>query len=283
MAIQWFPGHMTKALRELAQNLKKVDAVLYVLDARAPISTLNPELSKMVSEKPIIYILSKADMADPDQTKKWLDYFNKMGNKALAIDSTKSNTKKIIISAIKEVLSPKIEKNRQKGFNATLRVCVIGVPNTGKSTLINTLAQEVVTKTGNIVGVTRSIAWRKIENWLEVMDTAGTLWPKFEDEQVANKLAFIGSISDNVLDTTEVAIDLLELLKNIVPKSLTERYTIPDIALDNITLLEDICKKRGYIFRGGEIDYERGGKAILDDFRKTRIGKITLDRFEDFF
>lgn len=280
MNIQWFPGHMTKALRELESNLKKVDAVIYVLDARAPLSTLNPEISKIVSNKPIIYVLNKADMADRVQTEKWVKYMSKFGI-AMAIEATKGNIKKLITDAIKKSLSDKINKNKQKGFNVTLRACVVGVPNTGKSTLINVLARAVLSKTGNIAGVTRSASWRKIEDGLELMDTAGTLWPKFDDQEIANNLAFIGSVSDNVVDISSLALSLIKKLKKIAPSELQKRYKIEDIKKDDLVIFEEICKTRGFLFKKNEFDYERCGRAIIDDFRKCRIGKITLDRIED--
>ncbi len=277
MKIQWFPGHMTKALRDLEENIKKVDVVIYVLDARAPLSCINPEITKIVSRKPIIYILNKADMANRIQTAKWEKYLSKDNNIALSLDATKSSTKQHISEAIKSCLHEKIEKQKEKGFSYTLRACVVGVPNTGKSTLINSVASDKLSKTGNIAGVTRSSAWRKVDEHIELLDNPGTLWPRLDNEITACNLAFIGSISDLVLDTTDLAFALIEKLIKIAPNELKQRYLLDSLDYETITIYEKICKKRGFIFKRGEFDYERCGKAILDDFRKGRIGKITLD------
>lgn len=279
MNIQWFPGHMTKALRELSTIIGKVDAVLYVLDARAPFSCLNPEIGEIVKNKPIIYVLNKADMADRILTEKWLKFFQSKSGFAISTNSTRSTEKKTIVQAIKTALSAKIAKQREKGFSISLRVCVVGVPNTGKSTLINTLASSSLAKTGNIPGVTRSAEWKKIENGMEMLDNAGTLWPKFENKEIAKNLAFIGSISDNVVDNVEVAFALVEKLVEIAPTMLENRYDLHGVfGKETLAIFEEICKNRGFVLKKGEFDYERCAKSIIDDFRKCRIGRITLDR-----
>lgn len=281
MDIQWFPGHMTKALRELSAIISKVDAVLYVLDARAPFSCLNPEIGNIVKNKPIIYVLNKSDMADRVMTERWLKFFESKSGFAISTNSTKSIERKTIIQAIRKALSEKIERQKEKGFSVSLRVCVVGVPNTGKSTLINTLATSSLAKTGNLPGVTRSLEWKKIENGLEMLDNAGTLWPKIEDEKIAKNLAFIGSISDNVLDSTEIAFALLEKIVEIAPKLLEKRYEIQNVSIkETLLIFEEICKYRGFILKKGEFDYERCAKSIIDDFRKCRIGRITLDEIK---
>lgn len=216
-------------------------------------------------------------MANNVETEKWIKYFSKDNNIAIATNSIRNSTKTVVVSEIRKCLKDKIQKNKLKGFSSVLRVCVVGVPNTGKSTLINTLANATLSKTGNIAGVTRTAVWRKVENGIELMDNAGTLWPKLEDDNISLNLAFIGSISDNVLDTTELAFSLIEKLKIIDPKDLKERYQLDSLDKETLEIIENICKTRGFIFKKNEFDYERCGKAIIDDFRKCRIGKITLD------
>ena len=281
VTINWFPGHMNKALNELASMIKKVDAVIYVLDARAPRSSFNPEIYKIVQNKPIIYVLNKSDMADSIETKKWVEFYKTKGKLALSTNSTNSLIRKEIIKAIKQSLSEKLTKNQEKGINVTLRLCVVGVPNTGKSTLINTIASNKLSKTGNIAGVTRSLSWRKVDENLELLDNPGTLWPKFSSNTIAENLAFIGSISDNVVDISDLAFALINKLKMIAPKELKDRYNLNTLDGETLEIYEEICKNRGFLFKKGDYDYERCGKAIIDDFRKARIGKITLERVTD--
>ncbi|MEG1581608.1 MAG: ribosome biogenesis GTPase YlqF [Clostridia bacterium] len=276
MKIQWFPGHMTKALREIEKNLKLVDIVLYILDARAPFSCYNPALNEVIQNKPVVFVFNKSDLANHELTEYWMAYFKKQGDAVISIDATNNSCRTIVASTITKCLKDKIERFKVKGINPLLRALVIGVPNSGKSTLINTLSKTIKAKTGNIAGVTRGSQWIKVNETIEMLDTPGTLWPSFENEKVAENLAFIGSINDSVLDIQEVGFALMCRLKELAPKLLFDRYNIT-YDEDNLQLFENICEKRGFIARNKVFDYERCSKSIIDDFRKCRIGKITLD------
>jgi|AntRauTorcE11897_2_1112592.scaffolds.fasta_scaffold00001_75 ribosome biogenesis GTPase A len=280
MIIQWYPGHMSKALRMMEKEMNLVDLAIYVLDSRAPFSCVNPSFKSMTAGKPVIYVLNKSDLADPKKTVEWAKFFEKENTKSIILNSTLSNSSKKVVESIKELLSKKLEKNRKKGIIMPLRALVIGVPNSGKSTLVNNLCNKGKTVTGNKPGVTKGKQWVKIANNIELLDTPGTLWPSFEDERIALHLAYIGSIKDQVLDLEEVALKLIEDLKNKDASILENRYNISINDLTPIEIYEEICKKRGFILKGAEYDYKRAATAILDDFRKGRMGQITLDTFE---
>ena len=281
MEIQWFPGHMKKNLRELESSLKIIDAVICVLDARAPFSCINPELEKLFQNKKIIYCLNKIDMADKFVTDEWIKYFRSKNKVALAIDATKSACKNLLLSAINEATKEKQEKQKAKGIVSKIRVAIVGVPNTGKSTLLNTLAGNYVSKTGNIAGVTRSSAWIKLKNNIELMDNAGTLYPKLSNKFVAMNLAFLGSINDVVVDSDELAGLMIERLQKIASQKFFERYEIDNTLTNVDEIINAIGKKRGFLLKGDKVDYDRTCLAIIDDFRKCRIGKITLENPKD--
>lgn len=276
--INWFPGHMRKSLNELQASLKNIDAVICVLDARAPYSCINPELEKICSGKNIIYAINKIDLADSMITKLWEQYFKEKGKTVLRIDATKNSCKSAVINAINIATKSKQEKMKSRGFLMKIRVAIVGVPNTGKSTLLNTLAGGYLSKTGNIAGVTRSSSWIKLDKWLELMDNAGTLVPKFSDTFVAENLAILGSIGERATDYESLAIIVAERLKVIAKDKLSSRYEIEICDKDSgEDIVQKIAKARGFILKGGEIDKQRASTALVDDFRKTRIGKISLE------
>ncbi len=280
MKIQWFPGHMTKALREMEQNIKLVDLVIYVLDARAPKSCINPQFPEFLGNKPIIYVLNKIDLADDRETTLWLKYFNNQPNAmALSLNSTMTNASKVVVGGMEKMLAKKLERNREKGITLPLRAMVIGVPNCGKSTLINNLCGKYKAITGDRPSVTRATQWVRIAGTMEILDTPGTLWPSFEDDETAHNLAYINAIKDEVLDSAELVLDFIAKMLEIYREPFLARYNLEYREdFSPVDYLEGVCKNRKFVLRGGEVDWERGAKAILDDFRKGRIGKITLDR-----
>ena len=269
---------MRKSLNELQASLKNIDAVICVLDARAPYSCINPELEKICLGKNIIYAINKNDLADSTITKLWEQYFKEKGKTVLRIDATKNSCKSAVINAINIATKSKQEKMKSRGFLMKIRVAIVGVPNTGKSTLLNTLAGGYLSKTGNIAGVTRSSSWIKLDKWLELMDNAGTLVPKFSDTFVAENLAILGTIGERATDYESLAIIVAERLKVIAKDKLSSRYEIEICDKDSgEDIVQKIAKARGFILKGGEIDKQRASTALVDDFRKTRIGKISLE------
>lgn len=278
MEIQWFPGHMTKALRMMEEEIRVIDLVIYVLDSRAPYSCMNPSFTEIIGSKPIIYVLNKADLGDETLIKNWASYFNQGNARSILLDSTLSGSGKKVVETMKLLLNDKIERNRKKGIVMPLRAMVIGVPNSGKSTLINNLCGKGKTITGNRPGVTRGKQWVKIADNIELMDTPGTLWPSFDSVTVAKHLAYIGSIRDQVLEIEELALELIKDLIKLNPKLLETRYNFTYESQEAIEIYEHICKVRGLLLKGGEFDYARGAMVVLDDFRKGKLGRITLDR-----
>ena len=282
MVIQWFPGHMTKALRMMEKEIKVVDAIIYVLDARAPFSCVNPKLNALVEGKPIIYVLNKCDMANEEATKNWQQYFRNISGECITLNSTESGTAKKVEFAIKNALNEKIERLKQKGVNAILRAMVLGVPNSGKSTLLINLCGLGKTITGNKPGVTKGKQWVKIASGIELLDTPGTLWPAFDNNQVAHNLAYIGSIKEEVLDIPSLSLDFIMDLNKIDIGIINNRYKITIEPEDEpIDILEKICASRGFLLRGGELDYDRGASALINDFKSGRLGRITLETVND--
>lgn len=281
LSINWFPGHMQKSFRELESSLKIIDAVICVLDARAPYSCINRSLENIISGKEIIYVLNKSDMANPEINKEWKKFFEGKGKICEIIDATKSSCKNVIFKAINKATNTKQEKQKSRGVLGKIRIAIVGVPNTGKSTLLNTLGGAYLSKTGNLAGITRSSSWIKIKNGIELMDNAGTLAPKISDPKVAKNLAFIGSINDNVLSICELAEELVKKLILIAPQQLENRYKL-NCEKNASQILTEIGKIRGYVVKGGEVDLERTSSAIIDDFRKGRIGKISLESPKDY-
>ena len=273
--IQWFPGHMTKAMRMMEESVKLVDGVLVVLDARAPAATINRKLAALCGTKPILYVLNKADLADDKKTDVFISEFAKRGSFALKCSATASPAAKQIASKIALVLREKFARDEQKGVVRPPKMMVCGVPNTGKSTVINALSGQKRAVTGDKAGVTRGKQWIRCAGF-ELLDTPGTMPPSFDNQELARHLAYIGSINDDILDMDDVALELLREIGQTYPSFLTERYGIEDFS-SPLAMYEQVCRRRGFMLRGREFDYERGAKAIVDDFRKGRLGRITLD------
>ncbi len=267
---------MTKALRMMEENAKIVDAVGYVLDARAPFACFNPSFQKIIGNKPCVFILNKCDLADSAKVDSWCSYFQSRNEQYVKVTATASAEANKIVTAFENATVELREKNKKKGVFKPVRCMILGVPNCGKSTLINCLSGRKTVVTGDKPGVTKGKQWVRLQNGLELLDTPGTLWPKFEDEQTAYELCFIGSIKDDVVDILEVSQKLLEVLCQQYPNNIKERYKI-ETSSSATDMFTQIAQKRGFLLRGGDIDDERCAKAILDDFRKGKLGKITLD------
>lgn len=282
--VQWFPGHMAKTRRLIKECLPSVDAVTEILDARMPISSSNPELNELIGNKPLIVLLNKCDVADENATRRWLNYFNEKGIYALAVDCKSGNGLNKYAPLLREVLKDKIASNEAKGMiGKPLRIMVVGIPNTGKSSFINRMAGRNRAKVADKAGVTRHNQWFVIENGIELLDTPGILWPKFDDPKIGDRLAFIGSVKDEVFDSETLAVRLLEVLSRDYPDRLSERYKIDDFSeLEAYEILELIGRKRGMMMRGGEIDTLRASIMLLDEYRAGKLGRITLDTIGEF-
>ena len=277
--VQWFPGHMAKTRRLIKEGLPLVDAVTEIVDARMPISSRNPELREIIGNKPLIVLLNKCDVADEKATRQWLDYFKNESVAVLAVDCKSGTGLKNYVPTLKNVLKDKIAANEAKGMaGRPLRIMVVGIPNTGKSSFINKMAGRNRAKVADKAGVTRQNQWFVIDNGIELLDTPGVLWPKFDDPKVGDRLAFIGSVKDEVFDNETLAVRLLEVLKTEYADRLRERYKIEDFEeLEAWEVLELIGKKRGMMMRGGEVDTLRASVMLLDEYRAGKLGKITLD------
>ncbi len=275
--IQWFPGHMTKAMRMMQEHLSLVDGVIFVLDARCPASSFNPKLKKLAAGKPVLFVLNKGDLAD-ERADILLKIIRDKGVAAVKINAVNSSSRRDIAGAIAKLVAEKRERALEKGYNRIFRFMVAGVPNTGKSTLINLLAGGARAETGNKAGVTRGKQWVRCDGF-ELLDTPGTMPPAFENQTLALRLAFVGSVNDDILDLDDIALALLQALAEKYPARLAERYGIS--GGEPLDMLEQVCKKRGFMMRGGEFDYERAERAVIDDFRKGKLGRITLDTPDD--
>lgn len=278
--IQWFPGHMAKTRRAIMSNLKLVDAIAEIVDARVPLSSRNPEMDKLTAGKPRIIILNKCDLADEKATQKWINYFNNKNVTALAVDCKSGKGLKSFVPTVKsKVLKELITKREKNGMSgAPVRLMVVGIPNVGKSSLINRLAGSKRAKVEDRPGVTRVKQWVKLGDNTELLDMPGVLWPKFEDQSIAVKLAFTGAVSDDILDIETLAMKLLVFLKENYPESLTERYKIEySDGETGLEILEKIGRKRGMMISGGEVNTERAAITIIDEFRSAKLGRITLE------
>ncbi len=277
--IHWFPGHMMKTLRLMEKDIKNVDAVLHLLDARIPYSSINKEILRIVGDKPLLYALNKADLADPVLTQKWVENFKKSGAGCVALSSKSHSAVGGVRAAIEAELSALLARRNEKGMaNAKIRVMIVGIPNVGKSTFINSFARTVKAKAADRPGVTRGKQWVSVGNY-DLLDMPGVLWKKFEDENTAANLAFIGSIKDDVLDIEELATALLFEIQHIYPQKLAERFKLSDehLQLDSYDLLEQIGRNRGMLQSGGVVNTERAAIMLVDEFRASKFGRITLE------
>ncbi|MBQ7740138.1 MAG: ribosome biogenesis GTPase YlqF [Eubacterium sp.] len=277
--VQWFPGHMAKTRRLIKESLTLVDGVVEIVDARVPYSSRNPELDEIIKGKPRIILLNKCDVANKAATSIWLKHFSDKGYFALAVDCRTGKGLSRFESTVKEALKAVIEKNKSKGLeNKPLRLMVVGIPNTGKSSFINRMGKNAKAKVADKAGVTRQNQWFVVGNGIELLDTPGVLWPKFDDPEVGDKLAFIGSVKDEITDRELLACRLLESLSKTKPEAIEERYKISvSDDLQGWEILEAIGKKRGFLIKGGEIDLERASVIVADEFRAGKLGRITLE------
>ena len=277
MNIQWYPGHMTKAIRMMQEDIKLIDIVVELVDARVPMSSKNPDIDQLAKGKSRLILLNKADLADRAKTQDWEQYFKEKGFYVHSLDARTGKSVKAVTGIIQEACREKIERDRRRGIiNRPVRAMVVGIPNVGKSTFINTYAGKACTKTGNKPGVTKGKQWIRLNKNVELLDTPGILWPKFEDQTVGMKLAIIGSIKDDLLDITELAWNLTGFLVDNYPGILEKRYNI-DEKRDKIEIIEQIALARGCLQKGGAPDTAKASKLLLDDFRSARLGAITLD------
>lgn len=275
--IQWFPGHMTKAMRMMKESAALCDGAIYVLDARCPASSFNKKLKEVFGSKPVLYVLNKADLAE--NTAEYLSIIRSKGCTAVSLDATRSGGKKPLLAACEKVVAAKRARAEARGYTRTFRFMVLGVPNTGKSTVINLLSGQKRAITGDKAGVTRGKQWIRLGGF-ELLDTPGTMPPAFDDQRLARRLAYVGSVNDDILDMEELAPALLEELSAKYPQRLAERYGIEE-GLSGAEMLECVCRRRGLIVRGGECDTERACRAVIDDLRKGRLGAIALDDADD--
>ncbi len=282
MNIQWYPGHMTKTRRQIEADLKQVDAVCEIVDARIPMSSRNPDIDAICGSKPRIIVLNRMDLADPAATKKWAAYFK---NKGMAVISTDCKTRRGIADftpAARTACREKLERDAARGMNRPLRIMVVGIPNVGKSTLINQISGRKGAKAENRPGVTRGKQWVTVDSGLQLLDTPGILWPKFEDPEVGMMLAYTGAVKEGVIDLEELACRLMELLHKFYPQTLAERYKVEAPAgTPGWELMEMAGRKRGYLVSGGEVNTERMSKVLIDEFRSGKLGKFTLEMPEE--
>lgn len=274
--LQWFPGHMTAAMRMMEENLKLVDGVMMVLDARAPHASLNNKLGKLFENKKVLYVLNKCDLVDIADAKKTVAAFTADGKEAVAVSAMDKRAVDLLYERLFSLLKDKLNRNKEKGIFKPVRFMVAGIPNTGKSTVINALCGGKKTVTGDKAGVTKGKQWVRLRE-LELLDTPGTMPPAFDNQTYAKHLAYIGSMNDANIDFGDLAYELLAELKEKYPEALKSKYGLEDLSLPTIEFFNGICKRRGFLMRGGDYDYDRCATAVIDDFRKGRIGKIMLD------
>ena len=277
MDFQWYPGHMTKAKRMMQENMKLIDIMIELVDARIPLSSRNPDIDQLAANKARLILLNKTDMADERVTAQWEEYFKEKGFYVARTNSRSGKGVKGTQAIVMEACKEKIERNKKRGIkNRPIRAMIAGIPNVGKSTFINSLAGKACTKTGNKPGVTKGKQWIKLNKNIELLDTPGILWPKFEDQQVGLRLALIGSIRDEILNQDEMAIELIEYLKNHYNGILSDRYQV-DESNDRVKILEEIALNRNCKMKGNELDYEKASKILLEEFRNGKLGKISLE------
>ena len=277
MNVQWYPGHMTKAKRQMQEDLKLIDLIIELVDARVPLSSRNPDIDQLGQNKSRLILLNKADLADERQNETWKEYFQSKGFHVVKVDSRNGAGMKTIQNVIQEACKEKIERDRRRGIkNRPIRAMVAGIPNVGKSTFINTFAGKACAKTGNRPGVTKGKQWIRLNKNVELLDTPGILWPKFEDQEVGIRLAFVGSIKDDILNMEELALKLIDYLKERYTGLLEKRYGISEEG-HAVEILGEIAKARGCLKKGEELDYTKASGLLFDDFRSGKIGRITLE------
>lgn len=277
MNYQWYPGHMTKAKRMMQEDIKLIDLLIELVDARIPISSRNPDIDKLGANKGRMVLLNKSDLADPKANKQWIEYFKSQNITVIEINSKTGSGMKAIQNAVNEACREKRKRDKKRGIlNRPIRAMVVGIPNVGKSTFINSYAGKACTKTGNKPGVTKGKQWIRLGKGLELLDTPGILWPKFEDQEVGMKLAFIGSINDEILLEDELAMDLIGFLKNSYPGSIAQRFQIEDSETE-AEILRQIAQVRGCYKKGNEIDYDKAASILMDEFRAGKLGRMTLE------
>ena len=283
MNINWYPGHMKKTMDNIRASLKLVDIVGEIIDARIPISSKNPVIDDVLKDKPRIMILNKSDMADENETKKWLSYYRKQGYGAVVVDALHSKGLDKIYSVAKEMLADKFKKLEEKNLSAkTIRMMIVGIPNVGKSTFINSISKRKSAKIGDRPGVTKQVQWIKTKNDLELLDTPGVLWPKFEDERIGLHLAFTGAIKDEIMDIENLAFRFIDELNKKDVNILKNRYNLSEDSYEEtIFIMDEIGRNRGAILKKNEIDYFKVANLVFDDFRKVKLGRITLETVED--
>ncbi len=283
MNYQWYPGHMTKAKRMMQENIKLIDLVIELVDARIPLASRNPDINELGRNKSRLILLNKADLADEGMTKKWQSFFEKQGYFVLALNSRNRNSMKAINGIVAQACKEKLERDRKRGIiGRPVRAMVVGIPNVGKSTFINSFAGKACAKTGNKPGVTKGKQWIRLSKTLELLDTPGILWPKFEDQAVGLKLALIGSMNDEILNVEEMALSLISYLAECYPGLLAKRYDLPeelpaDVPTPALSVLVQIAGVRGCIAKGEELDLRKASALLLEDFRSGRLGRITLE------
>lgn len=281
--INWFPGHMAKSFRKMAEDLKIIDLVTEIADARVPVSSRNPDLDKLLQNKPRIILLNKSDMADEKATNDWIDYYKKSGIVAIPVDCKTGKGVNAFKTTIKTAMQDKLKKYAESGMSGKpIRVMVVGVPNVGKSSFINRISGGAKAKAENRPGVTRGNQWFTIDKQLELLDTPGVLWPKFEDNTTGEHLSFTGAVTDRIIDTELLAVDLIKILTEKYPEMLKSRYSLDEIPQDEYDALCLIGKKRGMVIKGGETDTLRAANMLLEEFRSCKIGRITLEKVEDY-
>lgn len=281
MTIQWFPGHMAKARREVTEQLKLVDIVFELVDARLPLSSRNPMIDEVIHQKPRLLILNKMDLADEQETARWIRYFEEQGVRAIAINSFEGKGLQAVTKAAKEVLAPKIERMKKRGIRpGAIRAMIVGIPNVGKSTLINRLAHKNIAKTGNKPGVTKAQQWIKYGKELELLDTPGILWPKFEDPEIGQKLALTGAIKDTIVNMEDLAVYGLRFLSEHYTERLEDRYGFSSAAENTADLFDAVGARRQAYTTGGEIDYDKVAELIIQDVRSGNFGRLTFDWIE---
>lgn len=282
MHFQWYPGHMTKAKRMMQENIKLIDLVIELVDARIPVSSRNPDIDELGKNKARLILLNKSDLAEEKQNDAWAEYFKEKGFSVVKVNSKRGGGIKSIQGVIQEACKEKIERDRKRGIlNRPVRAMVVGIPNVGKSTFINALAGKACAKTGNKPGVTKGKQWIRLNKNVELLDTPGILWPKFEDQTVGLRLAFIGSIKDEILNTEELAMEMIAFLTEKYPGVLEEKYSI-EISEDSYECLRRIAESRHCLVKGNELDTNKAAILLIDDFRSGRLGRITLEFPEDY-